>query len=862
MQNTKSHPEDECSLSHVTFDEELKPQSGMEKHADGTTNDNSIIKLSGSSKHENVKFADQADPYLYDVDSFVDSTRRLQDSSDAMLENFFSRPIKIAEEEWGTGTTLGFQINPWSLYFNNPRVINRLANFNLLRCNLKVKIVINGNGFQYGRLLVSYLPFVIFDTLSSNAALVRQDLVQASQQPHLFLDPTTSQGGEMKLPFYNYLNYCKVPTAQWAEMGIMYFRTLNALKHANGASDKVTVSVFAWAEDVSMSVLTSTEPTTITPQSGKEVDEVNTKGFISGPATAVAKAARAMSSVPYIKPYAQATDIAATATASVAKMFGYCRPVLTKDPEPFKPKPTSSLALTNVGDGVNKLTVDDKQELSIDPRISGLGGMDALNIKEIAKRESYLTTFDWAIGTAPETLLWNARVDPCTWAQNTGPPVSYHFPACAMAALPFKYWTGSMRFRFQIVCSSFHKGRIKVVYDPNALSSNEYNTNYLNIIDIADQTDFTVEIANGQDKTLLTHSVPGVNSVTEMYSTTPYTGINSWGNGVIGVYVVNELTVPNSTINNDIQVNVFVSMGDDFEVFVPDDHIQRFVFKPQSGLEVQSGMEQAIVPEAQNTNEPSAPQHDDADLLGPTISDNSDINKVFTGEAITSFRTMLKRYNLWNAVGFFDTVPVVISGRFSAFPMLRGNVAGAVDLTGAGAPYNYVNTVLLHWVTLAFSGWRGSIRYKIVPRGPVDDTLTYYIQRHATGEQEYLFSTAAPLTAVNRKQAGNAIIDQGGATPTARRPFIGMNGQVYQTGKINNTVEIEIPYYSQYRFTPGKEENHTGINNFNEGWDYRIQGKGSAETMFDIHVAAGEDFQTYFFTGLPRMYYEASTPAT
>ena len=40
------------------------------------------------------------------------------------------------------------------------------------------------------------------------------------------------------------------------------------------------------------------------------------------------------------------------------------------------------------------------------------------------------------------------------------------------------------------------------------------------------------------------------------------------------------------------------------------------------------------------------------------------------------------------------------------FPFLRGYVDGAVDITAAGDAYNYVNTNLIHWVTLAHSGWR------------------------------------------------------------------------------------------------------------------------------------------------------------
>lgn len=844
----------------------LKPQSGMETYADGTTNDNSVMKISGAGKYENVCFSDQVDPYAYNVESIMDPTRKLQDTGDATLQNFFSRPIKIEQVEWATSSQLIFDVNPWEAYFGNTRVANRLSNFNLLRAKLHVKIVINGNGFQYGRAIASYLPFSIYDTLSTNAGLIRQDLVQASQQPHLFLDPTTSQGGEMTLPFYNYWNYSSIPDTQWNELGILQFRSINDLKHSNGASDVVTVSVFAWAEDVEMSVLTSVDQDDLVPQSGKEIDEANAKGVISGPATAVAKVASALTSVPVIGPFAQATDMMATTTASVAKLFGYCRPPVTKNPEPFKPYSASALALTNTGDGPAKMTVDDKQELTIDPRIAGLNGLDSMNIKEIAKRESYLTTFSWNIGTAPETLLWNARIDPCTWAQTPGgPPTSYHFPACAMAAMPFKYWTGSMRFRFQIVCSAFHKGRVKIVYDPNHFASNEYNTNYLNVIDIADQTDFTVEIANGQARTLLDRALPGTTPITSMYSTTPYTSSEQFGNGVIGMYVVNELTTPNSTIDNNIEVNVFVSMGDDFEVFVPDDYFQYFTFKSldaQSGMEMQGG---TIVSESQNTEEPSAPQQSNATTLGPTISDNSDINKVFTGECVVSFRTLLKRYNLWSSLPLTAVSSQSVHGRFSMFPYLRGAVSGAVDNTSGGVSYNYCNTVLLHWVTLAHSGWRGSIRYKWLPRGPIsrDWRPSMHIQRHPVGETEYAFTVSQPEEYTTRKSAGQGVMPTLNAlgSPSVNKPFTGTRGQVYQCGYLNPVIEFECPYYSPLRFTPGKEEDHTGLNFFNEGYDYTLQSVGGKQTTWDIHVSAGEDYSVYFFTGLPRMYFEPTIPS-
>jgi hypothetical protein len=830
----------------------------------GITSDCSVMKVMNSDKEENVHFRDQLPAYTYNVDSEMDPTRMLQDTNDASLENFFSRPIKIAEIGWGTGATLGVDFDPWDLYFNNTRVINRINNYNLLRAKLHVKVVINGNGFLYGRVLCAYLPLADYDAITETASLVPQDLVQASQWPHIFLDPTTSTGGEMVLPFFYHKNYLTIPDAEWTDMGQLYFRTLNTLLHANGATDNVTISVFAWAEDVSLSVLTSVDTSTLQPQMGEEteIDEANKTGMISGPATAVAKMSNALSVIPAIKPYALATATVAENVAKVAKQFGYCRPPETKNPSPMRIFPTSSLAVTNVPDTAGKLTVDDKQELSIDPRIAGLGSSDPMAIKEIAKRESYLTKFAWEQGTVPETLLWNARISPVTWAESSLSPVSFHFPACAMAAMPFKFWTGSMKFRFQIVCSAFHKGRLKIVYDPNYFGAmagvrfSEYNVNYTEVIDIADTQDFTIEIGNGQPYTLIDRHTPCVDSVTQMYSTTAYTSKEA-GNGVLGVFIVNELTTPNSDTDNNIEVNVFVSMGDDFEVFVPDDSFQRFVFRPQMGEE--------IVSEAQNTPEPSAPQQAESDNLGPSQQDNSMINMVFTGESILSFRTMLKRYNLWRRESLNDGTSGIAQTRsidlnFAAYPFLRGNVAGAVDSADTGL-YNFANTILMHWVTYAFQGFRGSIRYKalanmtnaqstiqgnvVVQRKPLGDTL---YARNESVVTSFTYNSAA---------AASVVLDY--AAPVTRINT-GVRGLVYTNMDINTATEFEIPYYSQDRFVPGKVQDWTDTSQRVEGFKIKTNAVVGERSVLDLYVAAGEDFQVYMWTGMPRMYCESTPP--
>jgi hypothetical protein len=854
----------------------LDPQSGTLEQT---------YSLTSTTKEQNVRFSDQYTGPQTTLKGRVDKTRGVTDTNDTQLGDFLSRPIKIADYTWSVGGFLNATLNPWSEFFNNPRVENRLNNYNLVRANLHLKVVVNGNGFYYGRGMFCYGPFggPTQDFLSRTDDV--EDLVQWSQRPKIFIDPTNSMGGEMVIPWHYYRNNGWTQNQVWSsEMGTVWMYSPNPLKHANGGSESVTVSVFAWAEDVELSVLTSLDMGSLTPQSGNlsdvlldpqagdETEEANSKGVVSGPASAVAKWAGYLSGIPVIGPYATATSKAANVTADIASSFGYCKPALTKAPEPYKPTTVSALANVNVPDVTNKLSVDHKQELTIDPVIAGIGEHDLLNIKSIASRESYLATFNWPKASAAETLLWNMRVDPVQWA-TTGS--DFIFPACAMAALPFRYWTGTMKIRFQIVASAFHKGRLKFVYDPNQIDGTEYNINYMKIVDIASEQDVTLEIGVGQPDTLIGHAYPGTTVISGMQNTSKLSYSANSGNGVLGVYVVNRLTTPDSVVNNDIQINVYISMGDDFEVFVPDPYYQNFVMKPQSGdlaelvLLPQSGESSGMtVPESEHTDEPNAPIQMKSEPIAVQSDNLPETNLVFTGECISSFRSMLKRYNRFTAYCPTDYIPMDLKYQANAFPFLRGNVAGAVHTRVGPAQYNFCNTVLLHWVTYAFSGWRGAIRWKMIPKKSAKSTVTT-VSRHvgSTSLGGYAFSASSSTSFASEDRAAQSVVYESGSID---RQQSGHEGVAYTNSTVNPVLEWEMPFYSRYRFKQGKIQNVTAGNDDTEYFSLETgtwqedgaYGAVDNPAVYELWVAAGEDFQTYFWTGLPRMYYEASVPAS
>jgi len=860
----------------------------------------SINQESLESQHQVTHFSDQSPQWDYTVDSYPDSTYTQADSSEAELSNFFSRPIKVASYSWQIGTPLFHGFNPWSLFFENVRVINRIANYNLLRCKLKCRIVLNGNGFHYGRAIANYVPLLNLDDFTVARSGVISDIISASQRPHVYLDPTNSQGGTLTLPFCWYENALNIPAQDWQGMGEIFLQEITGLKHANGANDNVTISVFVWAEEVSLSIPTSLEPANLTPQSGDEY----APGPISGMANSVMSIAKRLTDIPIIGPYAKATELAAGATASIARLFGYSRPVNVETGVPFIPTPVGNLANANVKDTSVKLTLDLKQELCVDPRTMGLGGTDEMTITSISQRESFITTFGWQVSDPTETLLWNTEVNPVIW-DTAGDEL--HLTACAFAALPFSFWRGTMKYRFQIVASAFHKGRLKIVYDPVYQASNEYNTNYTYIIDLAKERDFTVDIGWGNQTAFLRHSTPGVDSL--IFGSTPITSINDFfANGVLSVYVVNELTTPNSTVNNDVEINVFVSTGDDFQVVAPESQtISKYVFFDPDGSEAfastQTEVSELTTEEYKNQqqNYPSIQRpklqiyprmkdvlstqsgeetvsekmnQPDADLtinevepmklmssedMAVTINPSDGAYCVYFGDPVTSFRQCLKRYNFHSCVANTTNALSFFVHTSPDFPFYRGYAPGAVNLTNvpiASTPYNYCNTTLLNYLTPAFTVRRGGLRWKYVkniksPDGPQLASLS----RLGGVNSGYTISS---VTAV----AGSGNPNEVAAQCSAVYDHF-WDGGVTQPDDINPVLEAEFPFYIPFRFASTKNANITSSTaNFGTFHSYKTlwSKSGTDQATVAKYCAVGEDFLLGFYTGPPIMYYAPSDP--
>jgi hypothetical protein len=734
------------------------------------------------------------------------------------------------------------KFNPWTLFFTDARVINRISNYNLLRAKLHVKFLINGNSLHYGRAICSYIPLHNSDDLSLDNGLVEQVLVQSSQRPHVFLDPTTSQGGELVLPFFWYNNWLSIPNEEWDEMGVIAMHEMNALKHANGATDTVTITVLAWAEDVELAVPTSTNPGSIALQGG---DEFDSKGAVSGPASSLAATAGVLSNIPLIAPYAKASQMAMSTIAGMARIFGYSRPPIIDPPIYNRPTALGNLANTDAKEAVYKLTVDSKQELTLDSRTVGLDGTDELAINYIAQKESYLFSSPWPVAFASETCLFSIPVRPSLYRITDLGDGDARFPtALDFATIPFRYWRGSIKFRIQVVASAFHKGRIRVVYDPvSYLDSSEYNTNYAQIMDIATCRDTTIVVPWGSTQSFKevqnSQSSDPFNVNDGLAGASERTASSTFDNGVLSVYVLNDLTVPAPTVDNDCYINVYVSAGDDFTVAVPSKQINKFSPFPQD-TELASGEDFDSIPSSNNEPEETA-QCEDINQHHMDPPDNS--MSVFFGESIVSFRPLLKRYELYRSdLGTSSTDNLRVKEYIRLFPLARGDDPDGVHTNQYGST-NFTRMTLMSYLSLAFVGYRGAIRHKIALNGELPN-CTMSLTNNNGHRVNSISRATLQLTTGDEAEFGELFTNDECFLP----------GSAITHTTINPTLEVEFPYYDSARFTPVRNL-HTNAENAQAGILSYVQPANSTFFYRDDFLAAGEDFNLFFYLAPARLYF-------
>ncbi len=768
------------------------------------------------------------------------------DTADAVttagLKDFLSRPVRILNFTWAQSDSVGISqtISPWNLFFNNTNIKFKLNNFAFLRANLHLKIVVNASPFLYGSMRASYQPLPNFKQTTIIAGTAggqtNSELIPYSQQPGVWIKPQCSEGAEFILPFLYPRAFLRAQVAQdFTDMGTLRMIIYNVLRSANGATGQsVSVQVFAWAEDV---VLAG-------PSVGlaMQADEYGV-GPVSGPASTVASIAGKLKSVPVIGKFATATEMGAKAVAGIAKLFGFTNVPVISPAMPFRPSPFPQLASPEIGYPVEKLTLDSKNELSIDPSIHGLPDHDELAIQHFVGKQSFVVSSNWSTSTAVDTPLFTTKVTPNVQVGAFSNQSLLQNTPMSLVAQLFKSWRGDIIFTFRFIASPFHKGRVRISYDPvNASVQTTSDTGpvvFNKIVDLAEETEVDVRVPYQQALAWM-YTYPNYATTIYSTSTTPtLTYDDTFDNGILSVKVLTLLTSPVTSSSVDMQV--FVRGAENLEFANPhavDQNSTVFTIQSEEYSETRTGMDLKMGGESSSLVDKRA--------------------RINFGEVVGSLRTLLRRSNCVDVI-----VPTATTAQVGAwtllqtrFPPYYGYDPGAwfsakgTNVPASDFPFNYATVMPWHHIANCFVGQRGSFHWHYMLDGAIDATVSAARYTSSTNSTSTSASTIVPGTASANTKFLTAL---NGATG---------GGSALVNQKTNAGLSVSIPNYSAFKFQSTDPRNSTAPVSAGGRYDGsnfetvyvtvdKPPGVDLSLTRLERYAAIGTDYTLLFFLNCP-----------
>lgn len=843
------------------------------------------------------------------------------------LDKFFERPILIHEASYTPNTNFDAVFEPFTLWTRDPTVRTKLSHYAYLRGNLKLRIVTSSSRFHFGSLLVSFQPFLdsnrtilaLMDAMSDIPELVRPSFHNyLSQSPERsVLKFGKDNILEITLPMLLPKKYARlynrdglvitndVDFEEMAPLGSVFYSSLNQLRVANDDEQSpVYIQTYAWMEDIELGPSTATDINITAesqPQSNfdsfrstvnnnKVLNNVSdaVKGYVSdeysdaGPAakiaSAISTAAEKLSDVPIIGVAARATSIASKAGARLLKMFGFSRPAQI-DPAIFaKVVAVSNGSFLENKDTAFKITADPKQELSVQP-LGGEFNMDPMAFKFMTSRESYFHTFTWSADDDPRlTTLALFPVSPLISTSFTTlaaqPRTVIQGTALSYAAIPFHNWRGTISFRFEVVASSFHRGKLLIVYEPNSsglelinAAPTNLNQQYVYCLDIEEDRDITIDCGFVHDRLFANVNASSSNflgSLVDFQYTTADIAqhkIMCNDNECIGSLYIRpftKLTSPSTNATSDVQINCYV-YSDDIEFSRPqslsdpytlNNVITRKIGSVGTRAEVISSESQpTTLPDGGATQVnvgPNVRTSSKRHLINRIKPKNDDVYLYHFGEKIESFRALLKRDeasgkvklpNTINATGLLQ-VPLYPVARYEMIP--RYNYADNVDFV---IPYGErvgLPTLFDH-LRYAYLFCKGGYRTRLI---------NYNTSRD--------HSTVKPIATVTRTTIGSPLYQVFELTDDIGN---NMQGSVYFDSQNGSGIEYELPYYSSDMFTIPQDllvhDDATNINagmfkddeSVHQGAEVRLTTIASTNNICVINTSAAEDFTFFRFQG-------------
>lgn len=756
------------------------------------------------------------------------------------VADFLKRDVLLRSALWDGTALAQTHIDPWNIILSNTAVRNKLANYTAMRADLVIRADINGTPSHYGRLLIAYEPYLP-NSGAKPLGTVR-DTAHLVQLPHFQLDPTTSEPVLMTLPYINNIDWMDLTSTTGPQLGVLWLSELNALEMMSDATPTaVRYRIFGHLENVELMGATEV----VLPTYIAQASEYSTGGWLSRPLSAVANAAGTLVHFPIIGIYARATEIAAGAASKLAALFGFSKPSYLIEPSKMRTTVFESFAPLVGYDYSTKLSADPKKELSINVGSVGICGQteDELSYGFLARKWGYIGSYTWSPSTSPLTALFALAVQPALSPDAVAVGFGVNPTPLALCAAANTYWNGDIEFKIEIVASAFHKGRLRMIYDPQVAPAIPTNTNVLfsDVVDISYERSICYTIPYQQPNEWC-NTNPSAGWLSASWMNSAHT--DTFTNGVIKLFPDNELSSTLST--QGAYINVYIRGGENIQFAHPNNNVLSF-----------------LTPQSKVSDTPSTGGRSLCVTLGNRTVRNESFLTRTMGENNQSLRSLMKRSTRWRRIPIVsDPLEVHRVMRLPNIPLNFGDFtnAGNNDLDSGSGNANYVRNTPVSFLRTCFLGYRGNQRWKILFDNPDDIAYTdVYFQLDARVDQLWdpyphynTFDTTFvnPGTLQSTSQIAASILEYTGGLRYD-------NGFARLYPAMGEAVEFEVPDYNTVKF-------HTGTMNFTSTSrrDNQCAGVVAFKTKSiddtpgtsryaTIMHSAGEDFNFFFFKFIP-----------
>lgn len=588
-----------------------------------------------------------ATPEVTSNSTKLDRSRNFVFGNQTLLD-FFSKPHVLGDFAFAKTDARNDELAHWDLpediFTSNVVLADKLKGFTSLRGDIVIQVQANPAQAHSGKVLFTFEPFQKHKTIEYTS---RQDhLTSVTQLPKVEFDLGTDRTARFVIPYRLPTAFLPVAGHDFLDYGRLRVVVYSKLRGAD--ADEVRFTVWTWWQPDTVvlanptasgyATLLSTAPSKTggrkrfgyTKKSNSIESNSNTMST-SSMLRAVGSIATAAGMVPAAAPIAAPVAWAAGIAAAGAASLGYSNPRQEKAPTLVIDRHSRDLCTVDQAVPGYVYSFTGAARLGAEPP-GGLSKDDEMHFGHLLPLSVYRETINWInTDAAGHRLVDREEIDTLLGKSSTDD--FHHYAPWTAIAQMFQYWRGHIRYTVKAAKSRFHTGRLLLVFD----------------------CDKDVPITDLSETDTLNRMVIDLEAGNEWTYEIPFPYIDDYAarDAVIGrlsLYVLTPLTT-SGTASDSIDLVIETSMRADasFNFFRGRSYelstMAREGFtKMSNSLNVMKSLPTGALSAIEHTNNVTTPFSDPVDREAACI-----------GEAVRSFRTILKRPFISRSTGLEST---------------------------------------------------------------------------------------------------------------------------------------------------------------------------------------------------------------